>query len=145
MTLTVWIHELCIHITMVVPLHIGEPSPLDPSLVLPLPSKLPSDPTQALEQLSAAIEAQLDPSIPSSSKLPMQVITAQIRSIHRKAQISVNAARSGTAEERARLDAVDVDLRTIEYERDRVRDEINRCAEYAYVGLLIPGYVKLIF
>ena len=117
--------------TMVVPLHIGDPSPLDPSLVLPVPSKLPSDPTQALESLSAAIEAQLDPSIPSSSKLPMPVITAQIRLIHRNAQISVNAARSGTAEERARLDTVDVDLRTIEYERDRVRDEINRCAEYA--------------
>lgn len=120
---------------MVVPLHIGDPSPLDPSLVLPIPSKLPSDPTQALEILSKAIEAQLDPSIPSSSRIPIQVITAQIRSLHRDAQILLNAARSGTAVERARLDGVDVDLRTIEYERDRVRDEINRCAEYAYVLL----------
>lgn len=116
---------------MVVPLHIGDPSPLDPSLVLPIPSKLPHDPTLALETLSAAIEAQLDPSVPSSSKLPMQVITAQMRLIHRNAQITVNAARAGTAESRAKLDEVDVNLRTIEYERDRVRDEINRCAEYA--------------
>lgn len=43
----------------------------------------------------------------------------------------MNAARAGTAEARAGLDVVDVDLRTVEYERDRVRDEINRCAEYA--------------
>jgi THO complex subunit 5 len=114
---------------MVVPLHIGDPSPLDPSLVLPIPSKLPQDPTLALETLSAAIEAQLDPSIPSSSKLPMQVITAQMRLIHRNAQISLNAARAGTAESRTRLD--EVNLRTIEYERDRVRDEVNRCADYA--------------
>lgn len=122
---------------MVVPLHIGDPSPLDPSLVLPIPSKLPNDPTKALEALSAAIEAQLDPSTPSSSKLPISVITAQIRLLHRDAQILLNAARAGTAEERAKLDGVDVDLRTIEYERDRVRDEINRCAEYAYVQLRI--------
>jgi THO complex subunit 5 len=116
---------------MVLPLSIGQPSPLDASLVLPIPKRLPTDPTLALETLSAAINAQLDPSAPSSSKLPIPVITAQMRLIHRNAQVLMNAARAGTAEARAELDAVDVDLRTVEYERDRVRDEINRCAEYA--------------
>lgn len=116
---------------MVVPLSIGDPSPLDPSLVLPIPSKLPNDPALTLETLSSAIEAQLDPSIPSSSKLPMHVITAQMRSVTRNSQVLLNAARVGAAEARAQLDHVDVDLRGVEYERVRVNDEISRCAEYA--------------
>jgi hypothetical protein len=116
---------------MVVPLTIGEASSLDPSLILPLPSKLPTDPTLALQTISSAIEAQLDPSLPSSSKLSMPVITAQMRQITRNSQILVNAARLGAAEAREELDRVDVDLRGVEYERVRVRDEISRCAEYA--------------
>lgn len=116
---------------MVVPLTIGASSPLDPSLILPIPSKLPTNPASALETLSSAIEAQLDPSLPSSSKLPIPVITAQMRQITRNSQISVNAARFGAAQAREELDTVDVDLRGVEYERVRVRDEISRCAEYA--------------
>lgn len=116
---------------MVVPLTIGESTPLDPSIILPIPSKLPSNPSTALETLYASIEAQLDPSLPSSSKLPIPVITAQMRQITRNSQILVNAARHGAAEAREALDRVDVDLRGVEYERVRVRDEISRCAEYA--------------
>lgn len=116
---------------MVVPLTIDETSPLDPSLILPLPSKLPSDPTLSLQTLCSAIEAQLDPSLPSSSKLAIPVITAQMRQVTRNSQILVNAARVGAAEARDQLDRVDVDLRGVEYERVRVRDEISRCAEYA--------------
>jgi hypothetical protein len=127
---------------MVVPLHIGDISPLDPSLVLPLPQKLPSDPTQALEIIHAAIEAQLDSSTPSSSKIPIHVLTAQMRLIHRNAHTMMNAARAGTAESRESLDRVDVVLRTIEYERDRVRDEIGRCAEYAYVYIITTNQFK---
>lgn len=116
---------------MVLPMTISEQSPLDPSLILPIPSKLPHDPKQNLETLHAAIEAQLDPSLPSSSKLPMAVITAQMRQVTRNSQILMNAARAGAAEARAELDRVDVGLRGVEYERVRVRDEISRCAEYA--------------
>lgn len=110
---------------------IDEQSNLDPSLILPIPSKLPNDPSLSLEMLSAAIESQLDPSLPSSSKLPIPVITAQMRQITRNSQILMNAARAGAAEARAELDRVDVGLRGVEYERVRVRDEISRCAEYA--------------
>lgn len=116
---------------MVLPPSIGQPSPLDASLVLPLPNKLPQDPRNVLETLYAAIEAQLDPATASSSKIPIPVITAQMRLVQRNAQAMMNVARTGTAEARAGLDEVDVDLRMVEYERDRVRDEINRCAEYA--------------
>jgi hypothetical protein len=119
------------NINMVLPSSIGQPSPLDASLVLPLPNKLPQNPRDVLETLYGAIEAQLDPATASSSKIPIPVITAQMRLVQRNAQAMMNAARTGTAEARAGLDEVDVDLRMVEYERDRVRDEINRCAEYA--------------
>ncbi len=54
-----------------------------------------------------------------------------MRQITRRAQVLLNVARVGAAEAREGLDKVDVDLRGVEYERDRVREEIERCEDYA--------------
>lgn len=47
----------------------------------------------------------------------------------------LNAARLGAAEAREELDGVDVKLREVEYERNRVREETQRCMDYESVGI----------
>jgi uncharacterized protein (DUF3084 family) len=37
----------------------------------------------------------------------------------------------GAAEAREQLDNVDVELRGVEYERNRVREEMDKCEEYS--------------
>jgi THO complex subunit 5 len=60
----------------------------------------------------------------------MTVLTSQMRQITRRSQVLLNAAREGTAQMRYRLDVVDSELRGVEYEHDRVRQEIEQCEEY---------------
>lgn len=57
-----------------------------------------------------------------------------MRQITRNAQVLLNAARLGAAEAREELDGVDVRLREVEYERNRVREETQRCMDYESVG-----------
>ena len=113
---------------MVVPNRIDDPSPLDPMLLLPVPSTLPKDPRPSIQPLLAAIEQCL--ADPGSSPLPIATLTSQMRQIWRNSHVLLNAARAATAEARERLDQVDVDLRGVEYERNRVRDEIAKCEDY---------------
>lgn len=118
---------------MVLPAEIHDISPLDPLVLLPLPSPLPNSPLSTLPILVESLEPHLNPSSSSSKSLPIQLISAQMRRITRDSQILLNAARAGAAEARNRLDEVDVDLRGVEYERARVREEIDRCVDYALV------------
>lgn len=113
-----------------IPSKVSEASPLDPLLLLPLPKRLPSSPLGDVEPLLAALEPHLS-AVPGPSNIPIRLITAHMRQITRRAQVLLNAARVGTAEAREGLDRVDVDLRGVEYERDRVREEIERCEDYA--------------
>jgi THO complex subunit 5 len=117
--------------TMVLPSSIQDVSPLDPLLVLPIPSFLPPSPLPVIQPIINAIHEQIYPtSEASSSKLPMTVLTSQMRQITRRSQVLLNAAREGTAQMRYRLDVVDSELRGVEYEHDRVRQEIEQCEEY---------------
>ncbi|WWD19703.1 hypothetical protein CI109_104167 [Kwoniella shandongensis] len=125
---------------MVLPSVISEPSPIDPLVLLPLPNTLPSSPISDLDPLLSALEAHLSPSStndPNVTKLPIPVLTALMRQITRRSQVLLNAARVGAAEAREELDGVDGDLRGVEYERERVKEEIDRCMEYA------PAYEEL--
>ncbi|CAD6586081.1 MAG: hypothetical protein TREMPRED_004325, partial [Tremellales sp. Tagirdzhanova-0007] len=59
--------------------------------------------------------------------------------------VLLNASRVGAAEARDGLDRVDVDLRGVEYERDRVREEIERCEDYTsafFPSGLEPMFIK---
>lgn len=118
---------------MVLPLTISEASPLDPLLLLPLPERLPPSPLPSLDPLLLALEPHLSPS--DTPKLPMTVLTAHMRQITRRSQVLLNAARIGAAEAREGLDGIHVDLRGVEYERDRVREEIERCEDYEWVAV----------
>jgi hypothetical protein len=116
---------------MVLPITIAEVPSLDPLLVLPIPKTLPPRPTQIINPLVDAIHEQLYPtSYASSSKLPMTVLTAQMRQTTRRSQVLLNAARDGTARSRRNLDELDSSLRGVEYERDRVGQEIAQCEDY---------------
>jgi hypothetical protein len=123
---------------MVLPTTIAEPSPLDPLLLLPLPESLPPPPGADLDALVVQLRNHIDTidspadaaAAAGSSTLPLPVLSAGMRSANRNAQVLMNAARSGAAEARGRLDEVDVDLRTAEYELARVRDEMALCMEY---------------
>lgn len=115
---------------MVLPSVIHEVSLLDPLLLLPLSEHLPPSPLSDLPPLLSALEQHLDPS-PSSSKIPLQVLSAQMRQIMRRSQVLLNASRAGAGKAREGLDQRDVHLRGMEYERDRVREEIERCEDYA--------------
>ncbi|EIW71957.1 hypothetical protein TREMEDRAFT_70597 [Tremella mesenterica DSM 1558] len=63
-----------------------------------------------------------------------------MRRITRHSQILLNAARAGSSEAREKLDKGDVELRETEYERERVREEIEKCMDYAptYKDLPLP-------
>lgn len=125
---------------MVIPSTISEVSPLDPLLLLPLPKRLPPSPLPDLDPLMLALEPHLSTSSSSNPKLPIIVLTAHMRQVTRRAQVLLNAARVGAAEARNELDRVDVELRGVEYERERVREEIERCEDYACVWL--AGYER---
>ncbi|WVR00129.1 hypothetical protein IAU59_007271 [Kwoniella sp. CBS 9459] len=119
---------------MVLPRRIDEPSPLDPLILLPIPDTLPASPQADLDPLLSTILTQLGP--PDETKdetgqSPMTALTASIRAITRKSQILLNAARSSVAQERDVLDQSDSVLRGVEYERERVREEIERCKDYS--------------
>ena len=116
---------------MALPTQIDDISPLDPLLLLPIPDPLPADPQPDLQPLLDILDAALANPSGLGAKVPMTVLTAHMRQLTRKSQILLNAARLGAAEARERLDREDVELRGTEYERDRVREEIERCMEYA--------------
>ncbi|WRT70158.1 uncharacterized protein IL334_007152 [Kwoniella shivajii] len=120
---------------MVLPKTICPPSPLDPLLLLPIPTTLPSSPIGDLDPLLSSLQSHLDSS--SDSHIPITALTSTIRQITRKSQILLNAARAGAAQARDELDKVDEELRGVEYERARVGDEILRCSEYA------PAYEEM--
>jgi len=125
-------HTFVVPPIMVLPSSISEASPLDPLLLLPFPKHLPPSPSPDLEPLFTLLEPHLSPSPTSSTPtIPISILTAHMRQITRRAQVLLNVARVGAAEAREGLDKVDVDLRGVEYERDRVREEIERCEDYA--------------
>lgn len=108
---------------------ISESSSLDPLLLLPVPEKLPPSPYNSLDPLLAEINAILkDP-----PALSITLLTSQMRMLSRHAQVLLNAARVGAAEARSQLDTVDVTLKGVEYERERVKDEIAKCLNYTFV------------
>ncbi|WVR07622.1 hypothetical protein IAU60_004664 [Kwoniella sp. DSM 27419] len=123
---------------MVLPRTIHDPSPLDPLILLPLPPKLPSSPQSDLDPLLATLQGHIDA---SGTGTPITALTAAIKQITRNSQILLNAARAGVAEARDGLDGADGVLRGVEYERERVREEIERCQEYApaYESLDLPS------
>ena len=108
---------------------IADASPLDPLLLLPLPKNLPPSLPPDLDPLLAALN---DPTSPVNS---VTLLTAQMRQITRRGHVLLNAARVGASEARAELDKVDVDLRGVEYELNRVREEIEKCEGYEWVQL----------
>jgi hypothetical protein len=117
---------------MVLPSSISDPSPLDPLLLVPLPAVLPTSPLPSLLPLISALDSHLTPTpTPHTDALPISLLTTQMRQVTRSGQVLLNAARHGAAEAREGLDRVDVDLRGVEYERERVREEIALCGDYA--------------
>ena len=114
---------------MVLPLQISAQSPLDPLLLLPVPTTLPASPIVSLDPLVDGLNEALSQA--SSSKIPITAYTAQLRQITRRSHVLLNAARVGAAEAREQLDNVDVELRGVEYERNRVREEMGKCEEYS--------------
>ncbi|KAE8539465.1 hypothetical protein D1P53_004566 [Cryptococcus gattii VGV] len=120
---------------MAIPHTIREQHPADPLLLLPIPEKLPPSPLPALPSLISAFDPYIDASNASSSSpedesIALPVLTSSMRQITRNAQVLLNAARLGAAEAREELDGVDVKLREVEYERNRVREETQRCMNY---------------
>nr|ODN91739.1 hypothetical protein L203_00990 [Cryptococcus depauperatus CBS 7841] len=110
---------------MAIPSVIQDQDPADPLLLLPIPEQLPFSPVSGLPAIVSAIDAYLTDAV--SSDVPsMPVIASVIRQATRNAQSLLNAARAGAAEAREELDQVDVRLREVEYERDRVRKETEK-------------------
>ncbi|KAI9634167.1 uncharacterized protein MKK02DRAFT_28845 [Dioszegia hungarica] len=125
---------------MVLPSQILPQHQTDPLVTLPLPSPLPPSPLPALSTLLAHFDTLLaDPSGSKNVVPPMMIATA-MRQINRDAHALLNAGRVGAAESRAELDRRDTVLRGVEYERNRIREEIERCLEYvpAYTGAELP-------
>lgn len=122
---------------MVVPTDLAGPSPLDPLVLLPVPPSLPPNPTSDLESLLASFETALA----SQPDIPLPVLTAQMRLINRNAHILLNAARHNTSLARDELDKADLELRGVEYELGKVREETKRCEEYeaGYRDLQLPS------
>lgn len=125
---------------MAIPHTIQEQHPADSLLLLPIPEKLPPSPLPALPSLISAFDPYIDASKASSSSpedesIALPVLTSSMRQITRNAQVLLNAARLGAAEAREELDGVDVKLREVEYERNRVREETQRCMDYESVGI----------
>ncbi|TXT05992.1 hypothetical protein VHUM_03753 [Vanrija humicola] len=121
---------------MSLPTRIGDPSPHDPLVVLPLPEKLPASPLPQLHDLAGQLNAHLG----NEPAPDLPVLTAQMRSTTRASQVLLNAARAGATDARAGLDEADVALRTVMYELDRVREEMAQCMSYEpmYETLDIP-------
>jgi THO complex subunit 5 len=120
--------------SMVLPSSISDPSPLDPLLLVPLPAVLPTSPLPSLPPLISALDSHLTTlpnDAPNTDALPIPLLTTQMRQVTRSGQVLLNAARHGAAEAREGLDRVDVELRGVEYERERVREEIALCGDYA--------------
>lgn len=114
--------------TMVAPRDISDqPSSIDPLVLLPIPKHLPPPPTDDLNILVAALHDALS----GHSTIPISVLTAQLRLITRNSHALVNAARAGASELRHELDTVDTELRGVEYELNRVREEIAKCEDYS--------------
>lgn len=114
--------------TMVAPRDISDqPSAIDPLVLLPLPKHLPSPPTEDLQVLVSAFHDVLN----GRSSIPISVLTSQLRLVTRNSHALLNASRSGTAEMRFELDNVDTELRGVEYELNRVREEIAKCEDYS--------------
>jgi THO complex subunit 5 len=105
---------------------INEISSLDPLLLLPVPDKLPASPESSLEPLLDQINAVLE----GRQTTSIALLTAQMRILSRHAQILLNAARVRAADARQGLDQVDVHLKGVEYERERVKDETIKCLSY---------------
>ncbi|ORY33372.1 hypothetical protein BCR39DRAFT_519489 [Naematelia encephala] len=120
---------------MALPSSIGPPAANDPLVVLPLPAQLPSPYPPDFDPLLDALQSYI--ANPSQCPIPVQVLTSQMRQLTRRSHVLLNAARVGTSDARAELDELDVDLRTVEYERDRVATAIDRCENY------IPSYHQL--
>ncbi|ODN99060.1 hypothetical protein I350_07214 [Cryptococcus amylolentus CBS 6273] len=117
---------------MALPKEILPQHPSDPLLLLPVPNPLPPTPTPSLPSLLAALAPHLTPTeVEDLEKVPIPVLTSTIRQFTRHSQTLLNAARAGATEAREELDEVDVRLREVEYERERVREETERCEEYA--------------
>jgi hypothetical protein len=116
---------------MVVPHDIAPQDLLDPLLLLPVPEKLPRDSLQSLESVLAALESHLEPSSSQdATTIDLTVLTAQMRQITRNAYVSLNAGRAKASEARRELDEKDTGLRGVEYERARIRGEIDFCGQY---------------
>ena len=64
-----------------------------------------------------------------------------MRLINRNAHILLNAARHNTSLARDELDKADLELRGVEYELGKVREETKRCEEYeaGYRDLQLPS------
>jgi hypothetical protein len=120
---------------MVLPSQILPQHQTDPLVTLPLPSPLPPSPLPALSTLLTHFDTLLaDPSGSKNVVPPMMIATA-MRQINRDAHALLNAGRVNAAESRAELDGRDTVLRGVEYERNRIREEIERCLEYVCVSL----------
>lgn len=118
---------------MVVPRIVDPQDTLDPLLLLPVPEHLPADPSKQIPALLSLLEPHFQPTSPndaSSSKVPPTLITSQMRAINRHSYMLLNAARVDAARMREDLDRKDTKLRGVEYERNRIREEIARCTEY---------------
>ncbi|WVW86262.1 hypothetical protein I302_108304 [Kwoniella bestiolae CBS 10118] len=122
---------------MVLPKTIHPPSPLDPLLLLPIPSPLPSSPQPDLDPLLHSITSHINSTSEEEETVPITVLTSAIRQSTRKSQILLNAARVNAAQARDELDGIDERLREVEYESTRVQDEMRKCSEY------VPAYEEM--
>ncbi|WVQ84658.1 hypothetical protein IAT38_006813 [Cryptococcus sp. DSM 104549] len=118
---------------MGVPAVITEQPTADTLLLYPVPSTLPVSPLPSLPPLVNALEAHLQQA-PNAEQVPLPVLTTAMRQVTRTTHVLMNAARAGVAEAREELDGVDVELREVEYERMKIREELERCSGY------IPAY-----
>jgi THO complex subunit 5 len=114
---------------MVLPIDIQPQHQDDPLVVLPLPSPLPISPLPSLPALISHLET-LIASSPNRHGPPATTLAVQMRQLTRDAYALLNVARVDAAESRADLDRRDTTLRGVEYERNRIREEIERCMEY---------------
>src|ERR1700760_24030 len=85
-------------------------------------------------------------SSPSASPTPAEIETsrlqsrlfaysAQLKSLHRKAIMSVRATKQLTSDARSEIDRLNLQLQNLVYEQRHLRGEIRGCEEYEYVFL----------
>jgi THO complex subunit 5 len=79
---------------------------------------------------------------PSQNQSLVFAYAAQLRSLHRRAVLSVRDTKQDTSEARSEVDRLNLQLQNLVYEQRHLRGEITACEEYEYVTQSVLSCAK---